>query len=75
MESTLRSTEYGWSGTFLHNSEKMTNQSLRERFNLSDDKTATVFQIIAATVETVKIKPTEPTQTPNRCRSNVPLWA
>ncbi len=55
--------------------EKMTNQSLRERFNLSDDKTATVSQIIAATVEAEKIKPTEPTQTSNRYRSYVPFWA
>ena len=55
--------------------EKMTNQSLRERFNLPDDKTATVSQIIAATVEAMKIKPTEPTQTSNRYRSYVPFWA
>lgn len=55
--------------------EKMTNQSLRERFNLPDDKTATVSQIIAATVEAAKIKPTEPTQTSNRYRSYVPFWA
>jgi len=55
--------------------EKMTNQSLRERFKLSEDKVASVSQIIAATVESGKIKPTDPTQTSTRYRSYVPFWA
>src|SRR3970040_1605940 len=55
--------------------EKMTNQSLRERFKLSEDKAASVYQIIAATVELGKIQPTDPTQTATRYRSYVPFWA
>jgi len=55
--------------------EKMTNQSLRERFKLSEDKVASVSQIITATVEASKIKPTDPTQTSTRYRSYVPFWA
>lgn len=55
--------------------EKMTNQSLRGRFKLSEDKVASVSQIIAATVEDGKIKPSDPTQTSTRYRSYVPFWA
>ena len=55
--------------------ERMTNQSLRERFKLLEDKVATVSQIIAATVEAGKIKPADPTQTSTRYRSYVPFWA
>ena len=55
--------------------EKMTNQSLRERFKLSEDKVASVSQIIAATVESGKIKAADPTQTSTRYRSYVPFWA
>ncbi len=54
--------------------EKMTNQSLRDRFKLSEDKVASVSQIIAATVEAGKIKPGDPTQTSTRYRSYVPFW-
>ena len=54
---------------------KMTNQSLRERFKLPEDKAATVSQIIAATVEAGKIKLADPTQTSTRYRSYVPFWA
>lgn len=55
--------------------EKMTNQSLRERFKLPEDKVATVSQIIAATVDAGKIKLADPTQTSTRYRSYVPFWA
>jgi len=55
--------------------EKMTNQSLRERFNLPEDKVASVSQIIAATVDAGKIKLADPTQTSTRYRSYVPFWA
>lgn len=55
--------------------EKMTNQSLRERFNLPEDKTATVSQIIAAAIDAEKIKLADPAQTSNRYRSYVPFWA
>jgi len=55
--------------------QKMTNQSLRERFKLPEDKTATVSQIISATIEAGKIKLADPSQTSTRYRSYVPFWA
>ena len=55
--------------------EKMTNQSLRERFKLPESKVATVSQIIAATVDAEKIKVSDPAQTSTRYRSYVPYWA
>ena len=55
--------------------EKMTNQSLRDRFKLKEDKVATVSQIIAATVEAGKIKAADPAQTSTRYRNYVPFWA
>ena len=54
--------------------EKMTNQSLRERFQLPEGKVASVSQIIAATVDAGKIKLADPTQTSTRYRSYVPFW-
>lgn len=55
--------------------EKMTNQSLRERFKLPVRKVATVSQIIAATVDAGKIKVADPSQTSTRYRNYVPFWA
>lgn len=55
--------------------ERMTNQSLRERFKLPESKTATVSQIIAATVDAGKIKLADPAQTSTRYRSYLPSWA
>ena len=55
--------------------EKMTNQSLRERFKLEESKTATVSQIITATVDAGKIKLADSSQTSTRYRSYVPFWA
>jgi len=55
--------------------QSMTNQSLRERFKLPESKTATVSQIISATVDAGKIKPADPAQTSTRYRSYVPFWA
>jgi ATP-dependent DNA helicase RecG len=55
--------------------EKMTNQSLRERFKLPESKVATVSQIIAATVDAEKIKVADPSQTSTRYRNYVPFWA
>ena len=55
--------------------EKMTNQSLRERFKLPEDKMATASQIIAAAVDAGKIKVADPSQTSTRYRSYLPFWA
>jgi ATP-dependent DNA helicase RecG len=40
-------------------SERMTNQSLRERFHLPESKTAIVSQVIAATIEAGLVKADE----------------
>ena len=40
-------------------SERMTNQSLRERFHLPEGKAASVSQVIAATIDSGSIKPDE----------------
>ena len=55
--------------------EKMTNQSLRERFKLPEDKVATVSQIIAATVDAGRVKIADPSQTSTRYRNYIPFWA
>jgi ATP-dependent DNA helicase RecG len=55
--------------------QQMNNQSLRQRFKLSEDKAATVSQIIAATVKTGRIKPADPVQRSPRYRSYIPFWA
>jgi ATP-dependent DNA helicase RecG len=54
---------------------RMTNHSLRDRFKLPEDKTATVSQVIAATVDAGKVKVADPAQTSTRYRSYVPFWA
>lgn len=56
-------------------SEQMTNQSLRQRFKLPESKSATVSQIIAATVKSGKVKPADTTQKSPRYRSYIPFWA
>lgn len=55
--------------------DRMTNSSLRQRFDLPETKTATVSQIIATAVEANKIKLADPSQTSTRYRSYVPFWA
>jgi ATP-dependent DNA helicase RecG len=55
--------------------EKMTNQSLRERFRLSEKKTESASRVIRETVEAGKIKLSDPEQTSLRYRSYVPFWA
>lgn len=55
--------------------QKMTNQSLRERFNLPTSKSATVSQIISATLRAKKIKVADSTQTSTRYRRYIPFWA
>ncbi len=57
--------------------QKMTNQSLRERFKLAESKSGTVSQIISATVEAGKIKSdsTGPGTASKRYSRYVPVWA
>ena len=55
--------------------EKMTNQSLRERFRLSEKKTESVSRAIRDAVDAGKIKLADPEQTSLRYRDYVPFWA
>ena len=57
--------------------QKMTNQSLRERFKLPENKSGTVSQIISATVEAGKIKAdsTGSGAASKRYSRYVPAWA
>jgi ATP-dependent DNA helicase RecG len=54
---------------------KMTNQSIRERFKLPEEKSASASQTIAATLEAGKIKLADPAKTAPRYRSYLPFWA
>lgn len=56
-------------------SEKMTNQSLRERFHLGEDKAATASQIIAATIEVGMIKSDESMGKSRKFARYLPFWA
>jgi ATP-dependent DNA helicase RecG len=53
----------------------MTNQSLRERFHLSEKRTETVSRIIRDALDADKIRIADPTATSTRYRSYVPYWA
>jgi ATP-dependent DNA helicase RecG len=57
--------------------EKMSNQSLRERFKLDDTraKMSTVSQTIAAALEQQLIKPDDPENVSKRYAKYVPFWA
>ncbi len=57
--------------------EGMTNQSLRERFNLEDTraKSAIVSQIIATSLEKGDIKAGDPLNTSKRYAKYIPKWA
>lgn len=56
-------------------SEYMTNQSLRERFGLSENKAAIASQIIAATAEAGFIKPDEAVGGSRKYARYIPFWA
>jgi predicted HTH transcriptional regulator len=55
--------------------EKMTNQSLRERFHLPESKSAVVSQVIAAALENTVIKLDERVGTSRRFARYLPFWA
>ena len=55
--------------------ERMTNQSLRERFRLSEGKSAIVSQIISATEETGLIKADEKAGGSRKFARYIPIWA
>jgi predicted HTH transcriptional regulator len=55
--------------------ERMTNQSLRERFHLPESKTASVSQVIAAAIEAGAIKPDEKVGGSRKFARYLPFWA
>ena len=56
-------------------SERMTNQSLRERFHLAEDKAAIASQIITATIEAGLIKADESVGGSRKFARYLPFWA
>lgn len=56
-------------------SERMTNQSLRERFHLPESKAAIASQVIAATIEAGSIKPDESIGGSRKFARYLPFWA
>jgi predicted HTH transcriptional regulator len=56
-------------------SERMTNQTLRERFHLPEDKAASISQVIAATIEAKLIKPDEKVGGSRKYARYLPFWA
>jgi predicted HTH transcriptional regulator len=55
--------------------QRMTNQSLRERFGLGEAKQATVSQIISATIDAGMIKLDETAGESRRYARYLPFWA
>ncbi len=55
--------------------ETLSNQSLRERFQLNGLQSASITQVIKATLEEGKIKLANPAQTSLRYRHYIPYWA
>jgi predicted HTH transcriptional regulator len=56
-------------------SERMTNQTLRERFHLPESKTAIVSQIIAAAIEAGAVKADEAVGGSRKYARYLPFWA
>lgn len=55
--------------------QKMSNQSLRERFRLSEEKAESVSRIIRETIDLKLIKQDDPESTSKRYARYVPFWA
>jgi len=55
--------------------ERMTNQSLRDRFHQPESKTAIISQIIAAAVDAKVIKPDETVGDSRKLARYLPFWA
>lgn len=56
-------------------SGRMTNQSLRERFDLPEDKSTVASQVINATIEANLIKPDEKVGSSRKYARYLPFWA
>ncbi len=55
--------------------KKMTNKTLRERFQLPSKKSESVSRVIADTIATEKIKLADPSMLSTKYRSYLPFWA
>lgn len=55
--------------------QRMSNQSLRQRFGLAESKTATVSLVIGATKEAGLIKADDPETMSSRYARYLPFWA
>jgi hypothetical protein len=55
--------------------QHMTNQSLRDRFHLAEDKAAIASQVIAATIEAGLIKPDQSVGGSRKFARYLPFWA
>ena len=56
-------------------SEHMTNQTLRGRFHLPENKSAIISQVTAATTEAGLVKPDEAVGTSRKFARYLPFWA
>lgn len=56
-------------------SQRMTNQSLRERFKIPENKSATASQVIAATIDAGLIKADEKVGGSKKFARYLPFWA
>jgi ATP-dependent DNA helicase RecG len=56
-------------------SERMTNQTLRERFHLPESKVASVSQVIAAAIDAKMIKADEKVGGSRKFARYLPFWA
>jgi predicted HTH transcriptional regulator len=56
-------------------SERMRNQSLREKFHLPESKSAIISQIISATIESGSIKQDEAVGLSRKFARYLPFWA
>jgi ATP-dependent DNA helicase RecG len=78
--AAMNSTDRVWA-CYLHcclryvSNEKMTNQSLRERFKLPDERSAAVSRIIADAVEAKLIRNDDAERQSKRYSRYVPFWA
>ena len=55
--------------------QRMTNQSLRERFKLHESKSETVSRVIRDAVEAGQVKGDDPTSKSKKYARYVPFWA